>query len=363
MSYRKEDFKQCNSDRLKWSLLFLLFICKQMIGLSPMREGKSRHVPGFQPFPSSGRAERDLQRGQEGLKCSWSHLLSLLLSTWTASATWVSWLSWWWWWRLVGSGLSVGAWLCFTIITSPVAQEIRRNSSGGCDYDGISQLCALRLLGCPGGKRQQSVTKGKVSQLGPLAKARTGSQGLDECSGLWEKLFQENVLLDAAYWDQAVSPHCLQENWGLFCSYHWWAKPIKEAWSVNYRCSSAACCFQVSFSNMLLPLWNKLTWSGMSVHLHTVLIPSWERTQRPLPKIHHHRQGGEMMSSLHIRKYRVHPKATQIIRSDTCRVQIRETRKKMNLPDHFLNICCNNSNVHLTITKYLLKTVEKLCWS
>lgn len=39
-----------------------------------MTEGKSQYIPGFQPFPSSGRAEtwlRHLQRGQEGLKCSW----------------------------------------------------------------------------------------------------------------------------------------------------------------------------------------------------------------------------------------------------------------------------------------------------
>lgn len=96
--------------------------------------------------------------------------------------------------------------------------------------------------------------------------------------------------------------------------------------------------------------------------LRCLFMLCWSLPERG-HKIHHHRQGGENMCSLHMRKRRDHPKATQIIRSDICRVQIRETRKKTNLPDRCLNICCNNSNLYVTITKYLPKTVEKLCWS
>lgn len=85
---------------------------------------------------------------------------------------------------------------------------------------GFLQLCALRLLGCPGGKRQECVPKGKLHSWDPWQiQGNTWPQGSDEHSGLWEKLFQGNVPLDDAYWDQAGSPDCLQENWGLFCSY------------------------------------------------------------------------------------------------------------------------------------------------
>lgn len=134
---------------------------------------------------------------------------------------------------------------------------------------GFLQLCALRLLGCPGGKRKQSVTKGRLHGFPWQIQGNTWSQGSDELSGLWEKPFQGNALLGDIYWHQAVCPHCLQGNLGLFCSYQWWTKPITEIWSVNYWCSSAACCLQVSFSNILLHLWNKPTWFEVFVHLHT----------------------------------------------------------------------------------------------
>lgn len=49
----------------------------------------------------------------------------------------------------------------------------------------------------------------------------------------------------------------------------------------------------------------------------------------------------KLRASVHIRKCRVHPNARQIIRSDACSVQIRETRKKTDPPDRLLDICGN----------------------
>lgn len=115
----------------------------------------------------------------------------------------------------MGSGLSVGAWLCFTILTSPVDQGIRRNSSGGCDHDGIFAALCSQAAWVPRWKKTRVCAKRKASQLGPLANpGQHLATGSDEHSGLWEKLFQGNVPLDDAYWDQAGSPDCLQENWG-----------------------------------------------------------------------------------------------------------------------------------------------------
>lgn len=93
----------------------------------------------------------------------------------------------------------MGAWLCFTIITSPVAQGIQRNCSGECDHDGISAaLCSQSW--CPGGKKPTVCDKGKASHLGPLANPGPHMvTGLREQSGLWEKPLQGNVLLADAY--------------------------------------------------------------------------------------------------------------------------------------------------------------------
>lgn len=78
---------------------------------------------------------------------------------------------------------------------------------------------------------------------------------------------------------------------GLFWSCHCWEKSIKEVWSLNYRCLSAAGCIQVNSFNVLLHILNKPTCFKRSVHLHTVLSPSEKRTQWPLPKSHFHGWG------------------------------------------------------------------------
>lgn len=91
----------------------------------------------------------------------------------------------------------MGAWLCFTTLTSPVGQGIRRNCSGGCDHDGISPALCSQAAWVPRWKKTGVCDK-RTLRLGQI-QASTWSQGSHEHRGLWEKLFQGNVLLDDAY--------------------------------------------------------------------------------------------------------------------------------------------------------------------
>ena len=104
---------------------------------------------------------------------------------------------------------------------------------------------------------------------------------------------------------------------GLFCSYHWGAQSIKQVWCLNYRCLSAACCFQVRSSHVLLHMLNKPTCFKKSLHLHTALITAVS------PKV-----ASELHAFQNSWKCRVHPNASQWARSDACRAQIRQTRPK-----------------------------------
>lgn len=165
--------------------------------------------------------------------------------------------------------------------------------------------CALGLLGCLDAWVEKEVSlwqKGGFTAGSPdKSQYNIWSQGSDEHS--------RPRILGKAFPGKSPTGWCLLRSGhvsrspalvtarklGLFCCCHWWAKPIKEVWSLNYTCLSAACCFQVSSSNVLLHMLNKPTCFETSVRLHTVLFPCRERTQRPLPKSHFHRQGGEVM--------------------------------------------------------------------
>lgn len=98
----------------------------------------------------------------------------------------------------------MGAWLCFTITASSVAKALKINCSGGYDCGVVPAAVCSHAAWMPEWKKKKSACdKRKASQLGPLTKASATYGHRAQMStagpGLWEKLFQEKVLLGDAY--------------------------------------------------------------------------------------------------------------------------------------------------------------------
>lgn len=157
-------------------------------------------------FSFSDRAETrliDLQRVQEGLKCFWKpsgffaivYLNSTCHVGLSAQLMMVT--------KAGGLRVDVGAWLCFTIITSSLAKVLKMRCSRGCDYRVVPAAVCSQAAWMPEWKKKSACDKRKASQLGPLTKASATyghrAQRSTAGPGIWEKLFQEKFLLGDAY--------------------------------------------------------------------------------------------------------------------------------------------------------------------